>query len=48
MNTFERELAQTNGVLIRPWARPVALESHGGAASGVLFERGARGAKTHI
>jgi dihydropyrimidine dehydrogenase (NAD+) subunit PreT len=36
---FERELAQTNGVLIRPWARPVALESHGDAASGVLFER---------
>ena len=36
---FERELAQTSGVLIRPWARPVALESHGGAASGVLFER---------
>ncbi|MGD1038975.1 MAG: NAD(P)-dependent oxidoreductase [Roseiarcus sp.] len=34
-----RDLAQTNGVLIRPWARPVALESHGGAASGVLFER---------
>ena len=36
---FERRLAQTSGVLIRPWARPVALESHGGAASGVLFER---------
>jgi glutamate synthase (NADPH/NADH) small chain len=36
---YERELAQTNGVLIRPWARPVALESHGGAASGALFER---------
>ena len=36
---FERELAQTRGVLIRPWARPVALESHGGAASGVVFER---------
>jgi glutamate synthase (NADPH/NADH) small chain len=36
---FERELAQTNGVLIRAWARPVALESHGGAVSGVLFER---------
>ena len=36
---FERELAQTSGVLIRPWARPVALEGHGGAASGVVFER---------
>ncbi len=36
---FERDLAQTSGVLIRPWARPVALESHGGAASGVVFER---------
>lgn len=36
---FERELAQTNGVLIRPWARPIALESHGDAVSGVLFER---------
>jgi dihydropyrimidine dehydrogenase (NAD+) subunit PreT len=36
---FERDLAQTNGVLIRPWARPVALEGHAGAASGVVFER---------
>jgi glutamate synthase (NADPH/NADH) small chain len=36
---YERELAQTNGVLIRPWARPVALESHGGATCGALFER---------
>ena len=36
---FERELAQTNGVLIRPWARPVAIEAHGDAASGVVFER---------
>jgi dihydropyrimidine dehydrogenase (NAD+) subunit PreT len=36
---FERELAQTNGVTIRPWARPVALEGHGGAVSGVLLER---------
>ena len=35
---FERELAQTNGVTIRPWARPLGLESHGGAVSGVLFE----------
>ena len=36
---FERELAQTNGVLIHPWARPVALDAHGDAASGVVFER---------
>ncbi len=35
---YERELAQTNGVTIRPWARPIALEGHGGAVSGVLFE----------
>jgi len=35
---FERELAQTSGVTIRPWARPLRLEGHGGAASGVLFE----------
>ena len=36
---YERELAQTSGVLIRPWARPLALEGHAGAVSGVLFER---------
>jgi dihydropyrimidine dehydrogenase (NAD+) subunit PreT len=36
---YERELAQTSGVLVSPWARPVALESEGGAVSGVLFER---------
>jgi glutamate synthase (NADPH/NADH) small chain len=36
---YERELAQTNGVVIRPWAQPIALEGHGGAVSGVLFER---------
>ncbi|RBP08206.1 glutamate synthase (NADPH/NADH) small chain [Roseiarcus fermentans] len=35
---FERELAQTNGVVIRTWARPVAIESHAGVFSGVLFE----------
>jgi glutamate synthase (NADPH/NADH) small chain len=35
---FERELAQTNGVTIRPWARPLSLEGHSGAVSGVLFE----------
>ena len=35
---FERELAQTNGVVIRPWAQPLAIEGHGGAAGGVLFE----------
>ena len=35
---YERELAQTSGVTIRPWARPIALEGHDGAVSGVLFE----------
>jgi glutamate synthase (NADPH/NADH) small chain len=36
---YERELAQTNGVTIRPWARPIELEGHDGAVSGVVFER---------
>jgi glutamate synthase (NADPH/NADH) small chain len=36
---YERELAQTNGVTIRPWARPIGLEGHAGAVSGVVFER---------
>ena len=36
---YERQLAQTNGVTIRPWARPIGLESHDGAVSGVVFER---------
>ena len=35
---FERELAQTNGVVIRYWAKPVSLEGHAGALSGVIFE----------
>jgi dihydropyrimidine dehydrogenase (NAD+) subunit PreT len=35
---FERELAQTSGVVIRTWARPVSLEGHAGALSGVVFE----------
>ena len=35
---FERELAQTSGVVIRSWARPVALEGHAGVFSGALFE----------
>jgi glutamate synthase (NADPH/NADH) small chain len=38
-SAYERELAQTNGVAIRPWAQPIALEGHDGAVSGVLFER---------
>ena len=38
-SAYERELAQTNGVTIRPWVRPMALEGHGGAVSGVVFER---------
>jgi len=35
---YERELAQTSGVTIRPWAQPLALEGHAEAVSGVLFE----------
>ena len=35
---FERELAQTHGVVIRPWARPLALQGHAGAVAGMLFE----------
>jgi glutamate synthase (NADPH/NADH) small chain len=35
---YERELAQTSGVVIRYWARPVALEAHGGTLCGVVFE----------
>ncbi len=35
---FERELAQTSGVVIRTWARPVSLEGHGGVLSGAVFE----------
>jgi glutamate synthase (NADPH/NADH) small chain len=38
-SAYERELAQTEGVTIRPWARPIALEGHDGAVSGVVFER---------
>ena len=37
-SAYERELAQTNGVVIRYWARPVALEGHAGALTGVVFE----------
>ncbi|MGA2041898.1 MAG: NAD(P)-dependent oxidoreductase [Roseiarcus sp.] len=36
---YEQDLAQTRGVLIRTWARPVALEGHGEEVSGVVFER---------
>jgi glutamate synthase (NADPH/NADH) small chain len=35
---YERELAQTNGVAIRTWAQPIALEGHDGEVTGVLFE----------
>ncbi len=38
-SAYERELAQTEGVTIRPWARPIALEGHDGEVSGVVFER---------
>jgi glutamate synthase (NADPH/NADH) small chain len=37
---YEQDLAQTHGVLIRTWARPVALEAEEhGAASAIVFER---------
>ncbi|MGD0721667.1 MAG: NAD(P)-dependent oxidoreductase [Roseiarcus sp.] len=36
---YEQDLAQTRGVLVRTWARPVALEGHGEEVSGVVFER---------
>ena len=35
---YERELAQTNGVNIRTWAQPIAVEGHDGEVCGVLFE----------
>jgi glutamate synthase (NADPH/NADH) small chain len=39
-SAYERELAQTNGVIIRYWARPVELEGRGHTLSGVVFESG--------
>ena len=39
-SAYERELAQTSGVMIRYWARPVALEGRGDTLSGVVFESG--------
>ena len=35
---YEQELAQTSGVLIRHWLRPVALESRAGAVTAITFE----------
>ncbi len=35
---FEQELAQTNGVVIRHWARPVRLAGDAGAAIDITFE----------
>jgi len=35
---YEQELAQTSGVLIRHWLRPVALESRAGAVTAIIFE----------
>jgi glutamate synthase (NADPH/NADH) small chain len=37
-SAFERELAQTSGVAIRTEARPVSIEGHAGALSGVVLE----------
>ena len=42
-SAYEQELAQTSGVVIRCWARPVALEGRGDALSGVVFESGNNG-----
>jgi glutamate synthase (NADPH/NADH) small chain len=38
-SAYERELAQSSGVTIRPWAKPIRLEVHEGAVSAVVFER---------
>jgi dihydropyrimidine dehydrogenase (NAD+) subunit PreT len=35
---YEQELAQTDGVLIRHWLKPVALASRDGAVTGITFE----------
>jgi len=35
---YEQELAQTSGVLIRHWLRPLALESRNGAVTAITFE----------
>jgi dihydropyrimidine dehydrogenase (NAD+) subunit PreT len=36
---FEQDLAQTHGVLIRTWSRPVSLEGSDGKVSAITFER---------
>jgi dihydropyrimidine dehydrogenase (NAD+) subunit PreT len=36
---YEQDLAQTHGVLIRTWSRPIALEGANGNVSGIVFER---------
>jgi len=35
---FEQEVAQTNGVLIKPWANPVGILQENGQVTGVEFE----------
>jgi dihydropyrimidine dehydrogenase (NAD+) subunit PreT len=35
---FEQELAQTNGVVIRHWAKPVAIKGENGSAVEMIFE----------
>jgi glutamate synthase (NADPH/NADH) small chain len=39
-SAYEQELAQTSGVIIRYWGRPVELEGRGDTLSGVVFESG--------
>jgi dihydropyrimidine dehydrogenase (NAD+) subunit PreT len=47
-SAYERELAQTSGVVIRYWARPVALEGRGDTLSGVVFESGNGGESASV
>ena len=35
---YEQELAQTDGVLIRHWLKPVELTSRDGVTTGIIFE----------
>lgn len=37
-SAYEQEVAQTRGVLIRPYLRPVRVEQSGGAVTGIVLE----------
>jgi glutamate synthase (NADPH/NADH) small chain len=45
---YEQELAQTHGVLIRYWSRPVKLEGDAGCVCGVQFEKTKKNAKGEL